>query len=121
MTAKNNITLAYKDMSHTNSYGLIRGLQFSSFIFQYYGLMLDLLLVGLVVPRSWQASPRLPMNSFTSGMSPPRRHIPSASTSATSIASTLSFDFDAEETRDLIQRYLTEHPRSEQRKHHWVQ
>jgi RNA recognition motif of the spliceosomal PrP8 len=34
MTAKNNIVIAYKDMAHTNSYGLIRGLQFASFIVQ---------------------------------------------------------------------------------------
>jgi len=26
MTTKNNIIVQYKDMSHTNSYGLIRGL-----------------------------------------------------------------------------------------------
>lgn len=26
MISKNNITIQYKDMSHTNSYGLIRGL-----------------------------------------------------------------------------------------------
>ncbi len=47
MTAKNNIVIAYKDMAHTNSYGLIRGLQFASFIMQYYGLVLDLLMLGL--------------------------------------------------------------------------
>lgn len=47
MISKNNITIQYKDMSHTNSYGLIRGLQFASFIFQYYGLILDLLMHGL--------------------------------------------------------------------------
>ena len=47
MTAKNNIVIAYKDMAHTNSYGLIRGLQFASFIVQYYGLVLDLLMLGL--------------------------------------------------------------------------
>jgi len=33
-TSKNNIVLTYKDMSHVNAYGMIRGLQFSSFIFQ---------------------------------------------------------------------------------------
>lgn len=33
-TSKNNIVLTYKDMSHVNAFGLIRGLQFSSFIFQ---------------------------------------------------------------------------------------
>lgn len=38
ITAKNNIVLTYKDMSHVNSHGLIRGLQFSSFVFQFYGL-----------------------------------------------------------------------------------
>ena len=47
MTAKNNIVIAYKDMAHTNSYGIIRGLQFASFVSQYYGLVLDLLLLGL--------------------------------------------------------------------------
>lgn len=33
--------------AHTNSYGLIRGLQFAGFVTQYYGLVLDLLLLGL--------------------------------------------------------------------------
>jgi pre-mRNA-processing factor 8 len=47
MTAKNNVVLNYKDMNHTHSYGLIRGLQFASFIFQFYGLILDLLVLGL--------------------------------------------------------------------------
>jgi len=47
ITTKNNVTLAFKDMSHVNSYGLIRGLQFSSFVIQYYGLILDLLILGL--------------------------------------------------------------------------
>jgi pre-mRNA-processing factor 8 len=47
MTTKNNVVIAYKDMSHTNSHGFIRGLQFGSFIFQYYGMILDLLVLGL--------------------------------------------------------------------------
>ncbi len=47
MTAKNNVVIAYKDMAHTNAYGLIRGLQFASFVVQYYGLVLDLLMLGL--------------------------------------------------------------------------
>lgn len=46
MTGKNNVTIAYKDMSHTNSYGLLRGLQFATFITQFYGLVIDLLLLG---------------------------------------------------------------------------
>ena len=34
-------------MNHVNSYGLIRGLQFAGFITQYYGLILDILTLGL--------------------------------------------------------------------------
>lgn len=34
VTAKNNIIIAYKDMAYTNSHGLIRGLQCSSFVAQ---------------------------------------------------------------------------------------
>lgn len=34
MSSKNNVSITYKDMMHTNNYGLIRGLQFSSFIVQ---------------------------------------------------------------------------------------
>ncbi|CCE61602.1 hypothetical protein TPHA_0A05280 [Tetrapisispora phaffii CBS 4417] len=47
MTAKNNIILNFKDMSYVNKYGLIRGIQFASFIYQYYGLVLDLLILGI--------------------------------------------------------------------------
>ncbi|KAI3945359.1 hypothetical protein MKW92_039421 [Papaver armeniacum] len=32
VTATNTVVLSYKDMSHTNSYGRIRGLQFASFV-----------------------------------------------------------------------------------------
>mgnify|MGYP001048050558 CR=1 FL=1 len=89
MSAKNNVAIAYKDMSHTNSYGIIRGfvvflcallmlvwlpllvwvgvscmdvvdgsadrefgvtvagLQFASFMVQFYGLIIDLMVMGL--------------------------------------------------------------------------
>uniref|UniRef100_A0A1X7TPF7 RNA recognition motif spliceosomal PrP8 domain-containing protein n=1 Tax=Amphimedon queenslandica TaxID=400682 RepID=A0A1X7TPF7_AMPQE len=52
MTAKNNMVINYNffirilDMNHTNSYGITIGLQFASFIVQYYGLVLDLLVLG---------------------------------------------------------------------------
>ncbi|KAI6103445.1 RNA recognition motif of the spliceosomal PrP8-domain-containing protein [Pisolithus sp. B1] len=46
-TMKSNIVLTYKDMAHTNAYSLIHGLQFLVFVFQYYGLVLDLLVLGL--------------------------------------------------------------------------
>lgn len=47
ITAKNNVSLSYKDMNHVNQFGLIKGLHFSSFIFQYYCLAIDLLILGL--------------------------------------------------------------------------
>ena len=46
ITANNNMMLTYKDMVHTDAFGLIRGPQFSAFVFQYYGLVLDLLILG---------------------------------------------------------------------------
>ena len=70
MTTKNNVTIQYKDMSHTNSYGLIRGLQFASFIFQYYGLILDLLMLRLQRSSELAGPPSLP-NEFISFDSQP--------------------------------------------------
>lgn len=49
-----------QDMMHTNSYGLVRGLQFASFIFQYYGLVLDLLLLGLTRASEIAGPPTMP-------------------------------------------------------------
>lgn len=65
MTAKNNVVISYKDMSHTNGYGLIRGLQFSSFIMQYYGLILDLLLLGLTRASELAGPPQMPNEFLT--------------------------------------------------------
>ncbi|KAI5962637.1 PRP8 [Candida pseudojiufengensis] len=47
ITSKNNVNLTYKDMNYVNQYGIIRGLQCSSFVYQYYGLIVDLLILGL--------------------------------------------------------------------------
>lgn len=52
-------------MNHTNSYGIIRGLQFASFIVQYYGLVLDLLVLGLQRASEMAGPPQLP-NDFLS-------------------------------------------------------
>ena len=62
MSAKNNIVINYKDMNHTNSYGIMRGLQFASFIVQYYGLVLDLLVLGLQRASEMAGPPQLPNN-----------------------------------------------------------
>lgn len=110
MTAKNNIVIAYKDMMHTNSYGLIRGLQFGSFIFQYYGLIIDLLLLGLTRASEIAGPPELPNEylSFKDTSSETRHPIRLYTRYIDKIY--VLFRFDAEDSRDLIQRYLTEHP-----------
>ena len=110
MTAKNNVLLNYKDMNHLNSYGLIRGLQFASFIFQYYGLVLDLLVLGLTRASELAGAPMKP-NDFlcfdsiaTEVKHPIRlycRYIERVY---------MVYRFTHEEQKDLIQRFLSEHP-----------
>lgn len=110
ITAKNNVQLTYKDMNHVNSYGLIRGLQFSAFVFQYYGLVLDLLLLGpqraseIAGPagspndflqfRDKETETRHPIRLYT-------RYIDKI---------WVFLRFTADESRELIQRFLTEQP-----------
>ena len=110
ITSKNNVQLNYKDMNHTNSYGMIRGLQFSAFVFQYYGLVLDLLLLGLQRASEIAGAPQSP-NDFlqfrdrkTETSHPIRlytRYIDRI---------WVFLRFSADESRDLIQRFLTEQP-----------
>ncbi|RYP23233.1 hypothetical protein DL767_008881 [Monosporascus sp. MG133] len=110
ISAKNNVQLTYKDMNHVNSYGMIRGLQFSGFVFQYYGLVLDLLLLGLNRASEIAGPPQSP-NDFlqfrdreTETKHPIRlytRYIDKI---------WVFLRFTAEESRDLIQRFLTEQP-----------
>ncbi|KIL95877.1 pre-mrna-splicing factor spp42 [Fusarium avenaceum] len=110
ITAKNNVQLTYKDMNHVNSYGMIRGLQFSAFVFQFYGLVLDLLLLGPQRASEIAGPPQSP-NDFlqfrdreTESSHPIRlytRYIDKI---------WIFLRFTAEESRDLIQRFLTEQP-----------
>ncbi|ORM40251.1 Pre-mRNA-processing-splicing factor 8 [Babesia sp. Xinjiang] len=110
ITAKNNVSICFKDMSHINSFGFIRGLQFGSFVFQYYGLILDLLLLGLTRATELAGPTSMP-NDFlcftdteTETLHPIRlycRYIDKIF---------VLFKFTSNETRDLVQRYLTENP-----------
>jgi pre-mRNA-processing factor 8 len=102
--------IAYKDMAHTNSYGIIRGLQFASFTTQYYGLVLDLLLLGLTRASEVAGPPNLP-NEFLTFRDPraEMRH-PIRLYQRYINRVHIVFRFSADEARDLIQRYLTEHP-----------
>ncbi|CAK7904636.1 pre-mRNA-splicing factor 8 [[Candida] anglica] len=111
VTAKNNISLTYKDMSHVNQQGLIRGLQFSGFVLQYYGLAIDLLLLGLE-RASQLAGPITQPNGFlqfadekTEIDNPIRMY----SRNVDKIHMLLRFD-SAEEADELIHAFLAERP-----------
>ncbi|KAL3474204.1 NUC071 domain-containing protein [Aspergillus californicus] len=110
ITSKNNVQLSYKDMNHTNSYGLIRGLQFSGFVFQFYGLMIDLLLLGLQRASEMAGPPQSPNDflQFRDRATETRHPIRLYTRYVDKIW--VFFRFKADESRDLIQRFLTENP-----------
>jgi len=110
MTAKNNVILNYKDMNHTNSYGLIRGLQFASFISQYYGLVLDLLVLGLTRASELAGPPDIPNDFLTFKDQKTETKHPIRLYCRYVEKFFVVFRFSEEESKDLIQRYLTEHP-----------
>ena len=110
ITSKNNVQLNYKDMNHTNSYGMVRGLQFSGFVFQYYGLVLDLLLLGLQRASEIAGPPQSPNDflQFRDRKAETRHPIRLYTRYIDRIWVFLRFS--ADESRDLIQRFLTEQP-----------
>ncbi|KAL8680522.1 MAG: hypothetical protein Q9186_003273 [Xanthomendoza sp. 1 TL-2023] len=110
ISSKNNVQLNYKDMNHTNSYGMIRGLQFSAFVFQYYGLVLDLLLLGLQRASEIAGPPQSPNDflQFRDREAETRHPIRLYTRYIDRIWVFLRFS--ADESRDLIQRFLTEQP-----------
>ncbi|CAF0798840.1 unnamed protein product [Adineta ricciae] len=110
MTAKNNIVLNHKDMNHVNSYGIIRGLQFASFIVQFYGLVLDLLVLGLQRASDMTGLPQAPNDFLTYQEVAIETAHPIRLYCRYIDRIHIFFRFTAEEARDLIQRYLTEHP-----------
>lgn len=110
MTGKNNVVIAYKDMSHTNSYGIIRGLQFSTFLTQYYGLVIDLLLLGLTRANEMAGDPRAPNDFLTYKDSRIETRHPIRFYQRYINKCHILLRFTADEARDLIQRYLRENP-----------
>ncbi|KAI9773075.1 MAG: pre-mRNA-splicing factor 8 [Geoglossum simile] len=110
ITSKNNVQLNYKDMNHTNNYGMIRGLQFSAFVFQYYGLVIDLLLLGLQRASEIAGPPQSPNDflQFRDRATETRHPIRLYTRYIDRIWVFLRFS--ADESRDLIQRFLTEQP-----------
>jgi len=110
MTAKNNIVIAYKDMMHTNHYGLIRGLQFASFVVQYYALILDVLMLGLSRASDLAGPANRPNDFLTFPDVPTETKSPIRLYSRYIDRFWILFRFTHDEARDLIQRYLTENP-----------
>ncbi|KAH8668504.1 pre-mRNA processing splicing factor 8 [Xylariales sp. PMI_506] len=110
ISSKNNVQLTYKDMNHVNSYGMIRGLQFSGFVFQYYGLVLDLLLLGLNRASEIAGPPNSPNDflQFRDREAETKHPIRLYTRYIDKIWVFLRFS--ADESRDLIQRFLTEQP-----------
>ena len=110
MTAKNNVSVSFKDMSHVNSYGLIRGLQFAGFVMQYYGLLTDLLLLGLPRAADLAGAPNRPNDflQFRSKEIETRHPIRLYCRNADSFHMVLKLS--AEEARDLTLRFLSENP-----------
>ena len=110
ITTKNNVEISFKDMSHINSYGLIRGLQFASFVYQYYGLVLDLMILGQQRASELAGDPNNPNEfmSFKDVETEIKHPIRLYCRYIDKIY--IFFRFSAEEARELIQRYLTENP-----------
>ena len=102
--------LLLQDMNHTNSYEIIRGLQFASFIAQYCGLVLDLLVLGLQRASEMAGPPQMPNDFLTYQDVETEACHPIRLYSRYVDRIHIFFRFSAEEARDLIQRYLTEHP-----------
>jgi len=100
--------LNYKDMNHTNSYG---GLQISSFVVQYYGLVLDLHVLGLTRASEIAGPPKNTENEFLSFPDTPTetKH-PIRLFTRYIDHFWMLFKFTHEEAKELIQRYLTENP-----------
>jgi pre-mRNA-processing factor 8 len=110
ITAKNNIVISFKDMMHTNTYGLIRGLQFASFAYQFYGLVLDLLLLGLTRASEMAGIPEVPNEYLTYRDTGTETRHPIRLYTRYIDKIYMLLKFDSEDAKDIIQRYLTEHP-----------
>ena len=110
MTSKSNVVINYKDMNHTNAYGLIHGLQFSSFIFQYYALILDLLVLGLQRANEIAGPPNNPNDFMTFPDASMEKRHPIRLYCRYIDKLYFVFVFSAEESKKLVQRFLTENP-----------
>lgn len=110
MTSKNNVSIRYKDMNHINQYGIIRGLSFASFILQYYGLIFDLLILGLERASELAGPPNLPNNFLQFKDSEVEKASPIRLYSRNVDKVHIFLRFSLEEASSLIHDFLTENP-----------
>ncbi|KAL7718050.1 Pre-mRNA-processing-splicing factor [Entamoeba marina] len=110
ITAKNNVTIAYKDMMHVNSYGLLHGLAFSSFVIQYYGLVLDLLLLGPRRALEIAGTATSPNDYLTFKNKNIEQSNPIRMYTRYIDKFYMVLRFSADEAKEMIQRLLVEHP-----------
>ena len=95
ITAKNNMMLTYKDMVHTDVFGLFCGLRFSSFVFQYYSCVLD------------PGPPQIPNNFLQYRDSATETRHPKSLYSHYVDCLHIIFRFSTDEARSPIQCYLS--------------
>ena len=110
MNGKNNVNITYKDMNYVNKIGIIRGLHFASFIVQYYGLVLDLLVLGLSRAADIAGPYDAPNDFLTYKTTAVEQRHPIRLYFRYVDQLYMLLRFTEEEARELIQRYLTEHP-----------
>ena len=110
MTAKNNVTVTFKDMNHVNSFGIIRGLQFGGFMMQYYGLIVDLLLLGLPRANDLAGPPNRPNDFLVFPSKDVETQHPIRLYCRYADSFHMLLKFRADEAKDLVQRYLSENP-----------
>ncbi|SCU81555.1 LAME_0B07646g1_1 [Lachancea meyersii CBS 8951] len=110
ITAKNNIILNFKDMSHVNKYGLVRGLQFSSFVYQFYGLMVDLLILGPERALELAGPPSSPNEFLQFKNLDVEKRSPLKLYCRYFDKIHILFHFQEEEAEELVRDYLSENP-----------
>lgn len=110
MIAKNNVVINFKDMSHVNKYGLIRGVEFASFMYQYYGLVIDLLILGIDRATDLAGPPDSPNEflQFKSKIIEKKHPIKIYSRYLDKI--NILFHFDEPDADELVAEYLSENP-----------
>ncbi|EEA07181.1 Mov34/MPN/PAD-1 family protein [Cryptosporidium muris RN66] len=110
VTSKSNINISYKDMNYLNSYGFIRGLQFASFVCQYYSLIIDLLLLGLSRANQIAGPSSLPNEFLKFSSRDIEMQHPIRLYCRFLDKLHIVLKLTKEEVRELVQRYLTENP-----------